>query len=68
MRVEYDSKADILYIKFAEKSPVESEHLENNIVVDYDEADNIIAVEILDFGKRARKSFSIPVEIDNPRH
>ena len=68
MRVEYDSKADILYIKFAEKSPVESKHLENNIVIDYDEADNIIAVEILDFGKRANKSFSIPVKIDNPRY
>ncbi len=68
MRVEYDSKADILYIKFADRSPVESEHLDNNIVVDYDESDNIIAVEILDFGKRAKESFSIPIEIHNSRH
>ena len=61
MRVEYDSKADILYIKLRETSPVESEHLEGNIVIDYDEKNNVVAVEILDFSKRTEKSFSIPI-------
>ena len=63
MRVEYDSKADILYIRLRETSPVESEHLEGNIVIDYDEKNNVVAVEIMDFIKRAEKSFSIPIAV-----
>ena len=62
MRVEYDAKADILYIRFSDRPPVESEHLDNDVVVDYDDSDKIVAVEILDFKKRSQKSFTIPVE------
>ncbi len=63
MRIEYDSKADVLYIKLSDTMPVESEHLENNVVIDYDENDNMVGVEILDFKKRAEKGFSIPIVI-----
>ncbi len=61
--MEYDSKADILYIRLRETSPVESEHLEGNIVIDYDDKNNVVAVEILDFSKRTEKSFSIPIAV-----
>ena len=62
MQIEYDSKADTLYIKLKNSPPVESEHLENDIVVDYDEANNVVGVEILNFSKKVKKSFSIPIE------
>ena len=61
MRIDYDPKVDILYIKLRDALPVESEHLENNVVIDYDENDNMVGVEILDFKKRAEKGFSIPI-------
>jgi len=63
MRIEYDSKADVLYIRLRDTSPVESEHLENDIVLDYDENNNVVAIEILDFSKRAKESFSIPLAV-----
>ncbi len=43
---------DILVIKLPNKKPVESEYLvEKSIIIDYDENDNIIGLEILDFSK-----------------
>ena len=65
MRIDYDPKVDILYIKFRDALPVESEHLENDIVIDYDETNNIVGVEILDFSRRAREGFSIPVTVSS---
>ena len=61
MRIEYDSKADVLYIKLGDTMPVESEHLDNNVVIDYDKNDNMVGIEILDFKKRAEQGFSIPI-------
>jgi len=59
MQVSYDPEADILFIKLKDKHPVESEHLENDVIVDYDENDDIVAIEILDFKKRAGKGFKL---------
>ena len=53
MRIDYDPKLDILYIKLRDAPPVESEHLENDIVIDYDENNDIVGVEILYFSRSA---------------
>jgi len=44
-----------------EVSSVESEHLDNDVIVDYDAGDSVVVVEILDFKKRAEKGFNILV-------
>ncbi len=62
MQVKYDIETDILVIKLSNKKPVESEHLvEKGIIIDYDENDNIIGLEILDFSKR--KKIELPFQM-----
>nr|AUH21276.1 hypothetical protein [uncultured bacterium]AUH21281.1 hypothetical protein [uncultured bacterium]AUH21287.1 hypothetical protein [uncultured bacterium]AUH21292.1 hypothetical protein [uncultured bacterium]AUH21297.1 hypothetical protein [uncultured bacterium] len=60
MRLKYSSDVDILVIELTDKKPVESEYLEDEgIIVDYDENNEIIGLEILDWSKR--KDLEIPV-------
>ncbi len=60
MQIKYSPDVDILVIELTDKSPVESEYLENEgVVVDYDENDEIVGVEIFDWSKR--KSLSLPI-------
>ena len=58
MQVRYSPEVDILYIKLKDTPPVESEHLvEENLILDYDENDEITGVEILDWSKRKEPRF-----------
>ena len=55
MQIKYSPEVDILVIRLSNKPIYESEHLpEQNIIVDYDENNEIVAVEILDFSKREK--------------
>ncbi|MDY6863165.1 MAG: DUF2283 domain-containing protein [Thermodesulfobacteriota bacterium] len=56
MRIEYDPKHDVLNIEFiSEESIVESIELEG-IIIDYSKDRRIVAIEILDAGKRTTKN------------
>jgi len=46
MKVEYDKRADILYLKFSNSKPVDSEMLADDVVVSIDENGNIVSMEI----------------------
>ncbi len=46
MRVEYDKKSDILYLKFSDSKPVDSDMLNDDVVVSLDENGNIVSMEI----------------------
>ncbi|PNV78635.1 MAG: hypothetical protein C0200_00075 [Thermoproteota archaeon] len=50
--IRYDAYADVLYVKIREGKVVESDEVENGIILDYDPNGNIIGIEILDFSKR----------------
>jgi len=50
--IRYDAYADVLYVKIREGKVVESDEVENGIILDYDINGNIIGIEILDFSKR----------------
>ena len=53
MQIRYSPDVDILVIRLSNKPVCESEHLaEQGIVVDYDENDEIVGLEILDWSKR----------------
>jgi len=55
MKITYDKQADVLYLKFSDKKITDSEEIEKNVVLDYDENDNVVGVEILYFVKKYRK-------------
>jgi len=60
MQVKYDKETDILTIKLSDKYPVESEHLEDkDVILDFDDKDNIVGVEILNWSKKAK--IEIPI-------
>jgi uncharacterized protein YuzE len=56
MRIEYDPTHDLLNIEFVSDAPiVESVELDG-IIIDYSNDRRIIAIEILDAGKRTTKN------------
>jgi uncharacterized protein YuzE len=59
MQVSYDPESDVLFIKLKDHPPVESEHLEEDVIVDFDENNNIVAIEILYFKERTDKGFTL---------
>ncbi|WP_228036873.1 DUF2283 domain-containing protein [Cuspidothrix issatschenkoi] len=56
MKITYDPEVDVLRIIFSNVQIEESDEEKPGIILDYDEAGNIIGIEIIDASKR----------IDNP--
>ena len=60
MRIEYEQQHDVLNIEFlADVAIVDSVELDG-IIVDYDKDKRVVAIEILDAGKRMTKD---PLEL-----
>ena len=51
MKISYDREVDALYICFKETT-VTTKYLEDGIALDYDEANRLVGIEILDAMKR----------------
>ncbi len=45
--IQYDPAVDAAYIQLTDKQGVDSEEIAEGIIVDYDQNDNVIAVELL---------------------
>ena len=51
MRVRYDEKVDVLYIRLKEAPYHESDEIKEGFIIDYDKDGNVIGIEILDASK-----------------
>ena len=51
MKITYDPEVDALYIRFAETT-VTTKHLEDDIALDYDAANSLAGIEILNAAQR----------------
>ena len=60
MKVNYDSKTDILTIIFTETSVAESDEDKPGVILDYDEKGNLVSLEIMDASLRV----SVPSKIE----
>jgi uncharacterized protein YuzE len=47
MRVQFDERADAIYLRFDESEVVESEEVHPGIVLDFNEQAEVVGVEIL---------------------
>jgi uncharacterized protein YuzE len=56
MRIEYDPEIDALYVRLADSKIIESEQVQPGIVLDFDEAGNVVGVEVLNASKREAPS------------
>ena len=57
MKIEYDPKADAMYIRLIAGTVVESDELRPGMVFDFDAAGRVLGIEMLDVSQRT----------DNPR-
>jgi uncharacterized protein YuzE len=48
VKVKYDPQVDILRLRFGDAVIEESEQVEPGVILDYDEAGNIVGLELLD--------------------
>ena len=55
MKIEYDPKHDILNIEFLSEERVADSLELDGVIIDYSEDKRIVAIEILDAGKRTTK-------------
>jgi len=57
MKIEYDPKADAMYIRLMAGTVVESDEVRPGVVFDFDSAGRMLGIEMLDVSQRT----------DNPR-
>jgi uncharacterized protein YuzE len=63
MRVLYDDKSDLLYIRFDDrKQEVINKRVSEDVVLDIGEGDRIIGIEIMDASKHVHLERLLPVE------
>lgn len=49
MNIRYDKEIDAIYFDLSETKSFDSDEIKEGIIYDYDQEDNIVGVEILDF-------------------
>lgn len=55
MKIEYDPTHDLLNIEFVSKEPIAESVELDGVIIDYSNDRRIVAIEILDAGKRTTK-------------
>ncbi len=53
MRIHYSQEADALYIRLKETDIKNSDEIADEIIMDYDEAGNVVGIEILSASQKA---------------
>ena len=63
MKVNYDSKTDILTIIFTDTPVAESDEDKPGVILDYDDKGNLISLEILDASRRVNAPSKIEYQV-----
>ncbi|MFQ5903967.1 MAG: DUF2283 domain-containing protein [Candidatus Binatia bacterium] len=64
MKITYDSKYDIVYMKFVEDSPkVVTKQINDDVSMDFGEKDRIVGLEILSASRYLDLSLLLPVRL-----
>ena len=53
MKLNVDKQADALYLRLDDSPIVESEEVSSGVVLDYNEANEVVGVELLQLSKRS---------------
>lgn len=56
MKLSYDPTVDALFLRFSDEVTRESEEIKPGIVLDFDDAGHIVAIEILDAKQQLSQS------------
>jgi len=63
VRISYDQKYDILYLKLGEAEKVICKDVDEDITVDIDAQGKLVGIEVLSASEHIDLSFLLPVEI-----
>jgi YD repeat-containing protein len=64
MRVNYDAKTDTLTVIFREVPVAESDEDKPGVILDYDEAGNIVSIEVLDASRRVEDPRKVTMQTE----
>ena len=56
MKLNVDKEADALYLRLDDSPIVESEEVSPGVVLDFNEADEMVGVEMLDLSRRSSRA------------
>lgn len=62
MKVNYDARTDTLTVTFRDAAIVESDEEKPGVILDYDEAGNIVSIEVLDASSRVEEPGVVTLE------
>ena len=65
MRVNYDAKTDTLTVVFRDVPVAESDEDKPGVILDYDVADNIVSIEVLDASKRVEEPRKVTMQTES---
>jgi uncharacterized protein YuzE len=63
MRISYDTKYDILYLKLGEAEKVYCKDIDEDITMDIDAQGRLVGLEIISASEHVNLSLLLPVEI-----
>ncbi len=63
MKIEYDPKADAMYIRLAAGVVAESDEVRPGVVLDFDASGKVLGIEMLSVSLRADKPHEMTVEL-----
>lgn len=63
MKVEYDSATDTLTVVLREGSVTESDEQKPGVVLDFDDAGNLLSIEVLDASKHVEDPGRVTVSV-----
>lgn len=63
MVIKYNKETDSIYIEIAKSKVAESDQEKKDIILDYDEAGNIVGIEILNASKKTKQPNGISYEV-----
>jgi YD repeat-containing protein len=64
MKVNHDAKTDTLTVIFRDVPVAESDEGEPGVILDYDEAGNIVSIEVLDASRRIEDPRKVTVHTE----
>jgi len=62
LRLDYDAASDAAYLRFSDETVAKSEEVSPGLVVDFDSQGRLVALEILQAGRRLPKDALIAAE------
>jgi uncharacterized protein YuzE len=63
MKIEYDPKADAMYIRLLAGTVAESDEVRPGVVFDFDASGRVLGIEMLDVSKRTDNPRELAMEV-----